>query len=417
MARSLTEIYKTINKDNFPARMTISFENSESDRRTLVFEKVEWTVDGERSGLRYGENPDQKAAFYRLINGNLVLGDVRLIEPGRWLASDLELLQSGKHPGKINITDVDAGLNILRYFGDRTGVVIVKHNNPCGTAVGNDLAETYERAYLADRIAAFGGAVIANKPIDRSTAELIAEAYCEVVAAPEYEESAVDILKSRKNLRIMKIHGMSRLAEYAGVSVLDFKSLIDGGIIVQDSFRPAAKTPEDFLPARTEYKGKVYEVETEPTAEQLDDMYFGWMVEAGVTSNSVLYVKDGVTVGIGTGEQDRVGVAQIARDKAYRNYADRLAWQETKTPFSLLTDQDQKNAILERTEKAHGGLEGSVMISDAFFPFRDGAEVGLREGVSAILQPGGSLRDFETIVACNEYRAAMRFTGQRSFRH
>jgi phosphoribosylaminoimidazolecarboxamide formyltransferase/IMP cyclohydrolase len=146
-------------------------------------------------------------------------------------------------------------------------------------------------------------------------------------------------------------------------------------------------------------------------------MIFGWLVEAGITSNSVIYVKDGATVGIGTGEQDRVGVAEIARDKAYRKLADRLSWDRFNTPFNLLEKEEQKKEITIETQHQHGGLVGSVMISDAFFPFRDGAEVGLREGVSAILQPGGSLRDFETIEACNEYRAAMMFTGQRSFRH
>ncbi len=140
-------------------------------------------------------------------------------------------------------------------------------------------------------------------------------------------------------------------------------------------------------------------------------------MEAGVTSNSVIYVKDGATVGIGTGEQDRVGVAEIARDKAYRKLADRLAWERHGQAYSALPEGRQRSAIDEEVREQHGGLAGSCMVSDAFFPFRDGVEVGLREGVTAVIQPGGSERDFEVIEACNEAGAAMVFTGQRSFRH
>jgi phosphoribosylaminoimidazolecarboxamide formyltransferase/IMP cyclohydrolase len=154
-----------------------------------------------------------------------------------------------------------------------------------------------------------------------------------------------------------------------------------------------------------------------PTEREYADMRFGWLVEAGVTSNSVMFVKDGVTVSIGAGEQDRVGAAVIARDKAYRKYADALSWSRHGMPYHLLESESARADIDEDTASAHGGLEGSVMISDAFFPFRDGVDVGLREGVSAVLQPGGSLRDFEVIQACNEYDAAMMFTGQRSFKH
>jgi phosphoribosylaminoimidazolecarboxamide formyltransferase/IMP cyclohydrolase len=145
-------------------------------------------------------------------------------------------------------------------------------------------------------------------------------------------------------------------------------------------------------------------------------MIFGWLVESGVTSNSILYVKNGVTVGIGTGEQDRVGAAEIARDKAYRKLADRLAWEEHSRPLYQLTDAESE-AIWAEARRQRGGLPGSVMVSDAYFPFRDGVDVGLREGVTAIIQPGGSLRDFESIEACNEAGATMVYTGQRSFRH
>ncbi len=153
-----------------------------------------------------------------------------------------------------------------------------------------------------------------------------------------------------------------------------------------------------------------------PTEAEARDLLFGWLVESGVSSNSVIYVKDEATVAIGTGEQDRVGVATIAREKAYRNMAEKIARSEYGRGFDLL-DADSRGNVMERVRQARGGLEGAVMISDGFFPFRDGVDVALDEGVTAIAEPGGSLRDGEVIAACNERGAALVFTGERSFRH
>ncbi len=408
--------YRTIMDDHFPRRMEITFDG-DGGRQTLHYEKVTWLIDGVEKGLRYGENPGQESAAYRLVNGNLALGEVESIAPGRFLASDAELLQSGKHPGKINLTDVDSALNILRYLHDRPCTVIIKHNNPCGVALGTTLAESYAKANRADRLAAFGGAIVVNRTLDREAAELIAANYAEVVAAPEFAEGVMDILGRRKNLRVMRIRNMAQLEAYAAARVVDFKSLVDGGIVVQWSYQPVTRRREDFLPAAATWKGREYRIAREPTEGEYADMLFGWLVEAGVTSNSVLYVKDGVTVGIGTGEQDRVGVAEIARDKAYRKLADWLSWERHQTPYNALADAAAREAIDAEVRERRGGLPGACMVSDAFFPFRDGVEVGLREGVTAVVQPGGSERDFESIEACNEAGAAMVFTGQRSFRH
>jgi len=416
MAKDYKKAYRTIVEDLFPERMEISFEGK-GRRETLLFEKATWTIDGEKKGLRYGENPGQPAALYRLVNGNLVLGDIETIQPGRYLASDMELLQSGKHPGKINITDVDNALNILRYFQDRPSVVIVKHNNPCGVARAETLEEAYSRAYLADRVAAFGGALACNRPLDKATAEALIPNYAEVVAAPEFEEGVFGILSKRPNLRVIRIKNIARLQEFVGADFLDFKSLIDGGIIVQRSYTPVTLSQEDLTLAEVEYKGKVYRIERGPTEQEYDDLLFGWLVESGITSNSVIYVKDGATVGIGTGEQDRVGVAQIARDKAYRKLADRLCFEEHGIPHVDLTDEDKRGAIDKEVKSRKGGIQGAAMVSDAFFPFRDGVEVGIREGITAVVQPGGSERDSESIEACNEAGVTMVFTGQRSFKH
>ena len=416
MADDIKKSYTTIMDDHFPPRMEISFADDDR-RQTLFFEKATWTIDGVEKGLRYGENPGQEAALYRLVNGNLVLGDTETIAPGRYLASDVELLQSGKHPGKTNLTDTDNALNILRYFSDMPTAVIVKHNNPCGVARAASLEAAFAKAYMADRIAAFGGCIALNRPVDKPTAETIAAQYAEVVVAPDFEEGVLPVLFSRKNLRVIRIQAMERLESFVGKRFVDFKSLIDGGIIAQWSFVPATRIKADLLPAQCEYKGKLYTIDRQPTEQEYTDMLFGWLVESGITSNSVIYVKDEVTVGIGTGEQDRVGVAEIARDKAYRKLADRYCFEDHGIPYTDLSDPEKKAAIDERVAREKGGLTGSAMISDAFFPFRDGVDVGLKEGVSAVIHPGGSQNDYQSIEACNQAGATMVFTGQRSFKH
>lgn len=431
MGNDLKKMYRTVMDDHFPPEITISFGD-----QTLVYRKRSWKIPEEKTGeliekgLRYGENPGQEAALYELVNGNLVLGQCRFVGPGEGLVSAIreeDMLQSGKHPGKINLTDVDNALNIMKYLSAGPAAVIVKHNNPCGVAYGLTLAEAYDKANMADRIAAFGGCALFNRPMDLSTAEMISENYLEVVAAPGFEAGTVDILSRRPNLRIIQISRMERLSEYAEKRFVDFKSLIDGGIIVQQSPLNQIRSAEDFAPARAEYQGKTYTIARNPTKEEYADMLFGWQVEQGVTSNSVIYVKDGVTVGIGTGEQDRVGVAEIGIFKAYIKYADALCFRRHGIPYKeleLAVEKGQRDrALLEEidreTSEAKGGLMGSCMVSDAFFPFRDGVDVALREGVRAIVQPGGSLRDFEAIEACNEASppVTMVFTAQRAFKH
>lgn len=416
MSKNLRKAYSTINEDSFPEEMTITFGSGDS-RQTMMYQKVTWNIDNEEKGLRYGENPGQQACQYKLVNGNLQLGEVSTIEPGRYLTAGMELLQSGKHPGKINITDADSALNILKFFDDKPSAVVMKHNNPSGVSRAETISTAFYNAYMADRVAAFGGAAAINRPMDMDTARIIKESYFEVIIAPEFEEGTIDVLKSRKNLRIMKINNIERLNTFITTPFVDFKSLMDGSITVQTSYITNILGTDDFKPAVTQYKGTEYEIERAPTPKELEDMLFGWHVEAGVTSNSVIYVKDQTTVGIGTGEQDRVGVAEIARDKAYKRTADRLCFEKYNTPWNLMKDQSRRREINELVKIMHGGLSGSVMVSDAFFPFRDGVDTGIREGVTGIVQPGGSLRDFESIEACNEQGVTMVFTAQRSFKH
>jgi phosphoribosylaminoimidazolecarboxamide formyltransferase / IMP cyclohydrolase len=426
----LKKMYSTILGDSFPMEMSISFGD-----QTLVYRKRTWAIpqeDGavDERGLRYGENPDQEAALYELVNGNLVLGNCKFIEPGKGLVSGIkveDMLQVGKHPGKINLTDVDNGLNIIKYLMNKPAAVILKHNNPCGAALGASLADAYNRANRADRIAAFGGAVIVNKALDKDTAELMSKNYLEVVCAPDFEDGTLEILAKAKNLRVIRMDGIARLAEFEKYRFVDFKSLIDGGIIVQQSAVNSIRSAADLKPAVATWKGKEYRCERLPSQQELDDMIFGWAVEHGVTSNSVIYVKNGCTVGIGTGEQDRVGVAEIAVYKAYIKYADITCFDRFGMPYADLAldvaqgkrDATDKEEIDAKVKADKAGLPSSVMISDAFFPFRDAADVGIREGVGAILQAGGSMRDYASIEACNEAdpQVAMMFTGQRSFKH
>ncbi len=427
----MKQMYKKILGDHFPMEMKISFGDQE-----LVYRKRTWKIPNpstgeiEERGLRYGENPDQEAALYELVNGNLVLGDCAFITPGKGLVSAIteeDMIQAGKHPGKINLTDVDNSLNILKFLMKTPACVIVKHNNPCGVAKADSISDAFTRALRADRVAAFGGCVALNRPVDKATAEAINQQYVEVVVAPEYEEGTVDILSSRKNLRIIKIQRIEQLESYWDLRFVDFKSLIDGGIIVQQSPVNKIRSKEDLKPAECEYQGKLYKIKRLPTEQEYDDIIFGWAVEQGITSNSVIYVKNGVTVGIGTGEQDRVGVAEIAVYKAYTKYADILCWDKYGIPYKQLElevekgerDKAQKEEIDQKVKEDRGNIPGSTMVSDAFFPFRDGVDVGIRQGVTAIVHPGGSLRDWESIEACNEADppVTMVFTGQRAFKH
>jgi phosphoribosylaminoimidazolecarboxamide formyltransferase/IMP cyclohydrolase len=426
----LKKMYSNILGDSFPMDMTIAFGDQK-----LVYKKKTWEIqqetgDVDERGIRYGENPDQEAALYELVNGNLSLGGCQFIDPGNGMVSAIkveDMLQVGKHPGKINLTDIDNGLNIVKYLMDKPASVILKHNNPCGAAYGDDLATAFNRALRSDRIAAFGGAVVLNRSCDIDTAKLLSKNYLEVVCAPEFEDGTLDILKNLKNLRIIKIADIARLADFEKFRFVDFKSLIDGGIIVQQSAVNSIRSIDNLTAATASWKGQDFKCERQPTQAEIDDMIFGWAIEHGVTSNSVLYVKNGCTVGIGTGEQDRVGVAEIAIHKAYKKYADILCFDAHGIGYADLElaiqkgerSVDDKEAIDTQVQKERADLPGSVMISDAFFPFRDGADVGIAQGISAILQAGGSMRDFETIQACNEAepKVAMMFTGQRSFKH
>ena len=422
-------MYKKIVKDNFPDTVKIDLGG-----QMLVYKKKVWNIydadekcDVER-GLRYGENPDQPAAMYELVNGNIVLGDVRFFDFDGGLTSrvaEKDMLQVGKHPGKINLTDVDSALNILKYMDKKAACAIMKHNNPCGAACGATAADAFEKAFWADRIAAFGGAVVFTKTVDVEAAKAMVPYYFEVICAPDFEGAAIDVLKKWKNLRRLQIREIERLQRYKGKRYIDFKSLMDGGIILQESQPYTIKGKEDLKPAQTTYKGQAYAIKRPPTDKELNDMLFGWYVESGVSSNSALFVRDEATVAIGTGEQDRVGVVEIAVFKAYTKFMDKEVFKKFGVPYAVFRLEAEKGLrkmedlkeIEEYTKAQKGGLIGSVVVSDGFFPFRDGVDAAIKEGATGVIQPGGSERDFETIEACNEANVTMVFAGQRLFKH
>ena len=212
---NLKKAYKTILDDNFPGEMTITFGDQK-----LVYRKRSWKIEEKGEvvdrGLRYGENPGQEAALYELVGGNLTLGECRFIEPERGLMSRLDeemLIQFGKHPGKINLTDIDAALNILKHLMASPAAAVMKHNNPSGVALGQSAGDAIERAFMTDRLAAMGGCVAVSRPLDKQGADFLASNYVEVVVAPSYEEGVVDILSQSKNLRIVEIPRIDRLAE------------------------------------------------------------------------------------------------------------------------------------------------------------------------------------------------------------
>ncbi len=420
----LKAMYRTVVQDAFPEDLTLTLGEQQ-----LRYRRRSWHLDGETKGLRYGENPDQPAALYALTDGSFTLDGQSYRKPGGIISalSEAQMLQAGKHPGKTNLTDVDNGVNILQYLTSKPAAIILKHNNPCGAAWSDKgLHDALHKAFVCDRIAAFGGAVVVNRPLDVETAEFLATQYFEVVAAPAFEDGALACLAARKNLRVFELPALGHLEELVGTPFLDIKSLADGGLVLQQSFINRIRSVEDFLPATATHNGLTVSAR-KPNKAEGEDLLFAWAVEAGVTSNSIIFVKDGATVAIGTGEQDRVGCVELAIFKAYTKYADLLAFNETGLSLYELKQKartDKKAAetlaaVEEETRTANGGLKGSVVVSDGFFPFRDGVDTCICQGITAIVQPGGSIKDHEVIAAVNEAQpqVAMVFTGQRSFKH
>ena len=310
--------------------------------------------------LRYGENPHQQAAFY-------TTGDAR---PGVATAEQVQ----GKELSYNNLNDTDAAFELAAEF-DEPAVAIIKHANPCGVAVGGDLVDAYKRALACDPVSAFGGIVALNRPIDKAAAEEITKIFTEVVIAPDADEDARAVFAGKKNLRLLLTGGMPDPAETG----LTLKTL-SGGFLVQS--RDSGRVTEEDLKVATQ---------RQPSEREMRDMLIAFRICKHVKSNAIIYVKDGATVGIGAGQMSRVDSARIAAAKA-------------------------KDAA-ETAGVAEPATVGSVVASDAFFPFADGLLAAADAGATAVIQPGGSMRDDEVVKAADEKGLAMVMTGMRHFRH
>lgn len=303
--------------------------------------------------LRYGENPHQRAAFYKTEDCNL-----------------FSLANAYQHQGKElsynNFLDTDAAWQAVREF-DQPACVVVKHLNPCGASDAEDLVDAYEKAFAGDPISAYGGILAFNRTVDEDVIEHIQahKHFIEVIIAPEYTDAALEALKKKKNCRVLSTHGGLN----QGGSELEYRS-VEGGLLVQERDY-VSENPESFTVV----------TEAKPTEAEMDDLLFAWNVCKSVKSNAILLAKNHSNIGMGAGQPNRVNSARIA------------------------------------ISQAGDEAKGSVCASDAFFPFRDNIDVLAEAGITAIIQPGGSIRDEEVIEACNEHNISMVFTGHRHFKH
>lgn len=416
---SISSAYHHIKQEELPEQIELTLIAADGKREVLRYQKVRWqTADRqEPQGLRYGENPQQRAAFYRLANDTIEFDQVTIETAALKQISGSELIQSGKHPGKINITDLDCGVQLLRYNMDEPTAIVIKHNNPCAVARAATISEACVRAHRADSISAFGGVMVLNRSVDVATAEYISAHYFELIAAPEYETGSIALLQQRKNLRIIRINNMESLPQQRAMRLLHLHTLSDLSLCLQDQYLSSITSVADMIPATATHNDDSYQASCHLDAQQLDDALFGWHVVESLWSNAVCFVKDGCTVGIGCGAVDRMGAVQIAIDKAYRNYKERFAQQHFNTSYHLLTDAAQQNAADADALLRNGGLVGSILCSDAFFPFPDGVQLAIRERVGGVVEPGGSINDWQVIELCNKMHTPLLFTGKRAFRH
>ncbi|MHB1377497.1 MAG: bifunctional phosphoribosylaminoimidazolecarboxamide formyltransferase/IMP cyclohydrolase [Candidatus Humimicrobiaceae bacterium] len=314
-----------------------------------------------KQNLRYGENPHQKASYYKFNDA---------LRESFVMADQLQ----GKELSYNNILDGNAAFNIVKEF-EKICVAVIKHNNPCGTAIGKDVLEAYARAYEADPLSAYGSVIACNVIWTKEAAEFLMNKYVEVLIAPDFEDGALELLKQKQNLRLIKVkfnkeEYIKRLKNADFDSAYpDIKS-VDGGLLIQDIDAGYDNINEMKIVT-----------DTRPTDNEWKDMLFGWQVVKNVKSNAILIVKDEVSAGVGAGQMSRVDSTKIA------------------------------------IEKSGDRCKGAVIASDAFFPFADAIEIAAQNGISAIIQPGGSVHDGEVIEACNKYKIAMVFTGKRHFKH
>ena len=350
--------------------------------------------------LRYGENPNQPGAIYKLENGLAELTNLRLLKTGKG------------GPSATNILDVTHALEILKFFNNAS-CAVMKHLIPSGFSTqyqGEELAEIYKKARDADARSAFGSVVVFNKEVDKKTAEEIMTSYVEAVAAPSFEKEAEEILSSKKNMRLFLFSNLDKIPKFSGDNVggiFDLKVMSTGNLVVQVPYLSKIKSKEDLIlkPMIENESGEIV-VGREPTEQELKDLLTAWYINIGVRSNGIVIVKNGTTLAVGSGQQERVGAVEQAIIKAYQKAMDRAG-----------ISYNSMNVVAEKDKLSENPLKGAVLASDGFFPFRDSIDTIKDHGISAVIQPGGSVRDLELIEAVNEHSMAMVFTTERCFGH
>ena len=408
--------YRTIREHNLPRRLRIVMTDHNGVERSTEYVEKEWARSNGVGGLRYGENPEQGAALYVMQPADSKNNDGEAPHTSSLYAHS-KLLQSGKHPSKTNICDIDVALHILRYNNDYPCAVIMKHNNPSAVAIGADSRDAIERAYTADSRSAFGAVVVLNREIDIRCAEFLIDHYFEMIVAPCYTDKALAIMAHKKNMRIMEIGGIASLHTHErDPHAVDIRSLNDGSLCIQEFYLSYMSRTTDFVAATAIHNDRQYTSAYMPSVEIFDTALFGWHIVEALWSNAAIFVRGNVTVGIGCGAVDRVGAVQIAINKARTAMRNHYAHERFSVDYDDLTDEQQTN--INRAIDDNGGpLSGATLISDGFFPFVDAIKSVAGYGLQAIVAPGGSVRDWEIIEYCNSVNIPLLFSKQRAFRH
>ena len=356
MSKKLRRMYRTRLEEEFPDQVKIVIGEEE-------------IVYGKAMSLRYGENPHQPAAFYSPKLGTLTVGALNVLKTGKGGLS------------QTNVEDINNSLSIVRYF-DEPACAVMKHVNPSGVAasrgMGDSLKNIYARARDCDSLAAFGSVVGFNAEVDGETAEEILASYVEVVVAPDFADEALAVFDRKKDLRVIQVGNMDKISRFVGEDPGPYTILtqMDGSLVLSVPLLTKIRGPGDVR----------WVTERVATPRESSDLIFSWYVCMNVRSNKAVLSKDKTTLGIGTGQQDRVMAVRLALEKA--------------------ADRGHKDKI-----------PGSVLATGGYFPFRDSIDLLAEYGVTACMQPGGSIRDKEVIAACDEHGIAMAFTGERCFRH
>ncbi|MBM4167127.1 MAG: IMP cyclohydrolase [Ignavibacteria bacterium] len=376
---NLKKVYRTATaSEQFPEFIEMNFGNG-----MKKYSRVKWNDnDGNIFPMRYGTNPNQPCAFYKEVgNENTPLGSLRFLKMGKG------------GPSLTNLQDIEHALQILKYF-PQPAVTIMKHLNPSGVAVQQNknvsLKTLFQQARNCDERAAFGGVIVLNTNVDAETADEIMKSFFEVVAAPSFNDEALEILHNtkrygvNKDIRIVTFSHLDSLPKFDGDDVKDFivpKMFADGSVALEIPFVTSIRSKENLI-----LDAGVGDVSIKrfPTEKEIEDMLTAWYITINVRSNAIVFVNNGITIAIGTGQQERIGAVE--------------------------------QAIAKAKQKGHS-LVGFAMASDAFFPSRDSIDAVAKEGVTAIIFPGGSINDAEIIKAANEHNIALAITGERCFAH